>query len=57
MTFLERLGDWIWDPWLLGGFLLLGLWCSVGTGFFQLFGWRRWLGAPAGALLRPKLRE
>ena len=57
MTFLERLGDWIWDPWLLGGFLLLGLWCSVGTGFFQLFGWRRWLGATVGALLRPKERE
>ncbi|MGN8967072.1 alanine/glycine:cation symporter family protein [Intestinimonas sp. HCP28S3_D6] len=57
MTFLERLGNWIWDPWLLGGFLLLGLWCSVGTGFFQLFGWRRWLGATVGALLRPKARK
>ena len=54
MTVLERLGNWIWDPWLLGGFLLLGLWCSVRTGFFQVFGCRRWLGTTVGALLRTK---
>lgn len=57
MDLLERLGNGIWDPWLLGGFLLAGLWCSAGTGFFQLFGWRRWLGTTAGSLLRPKRRN
>lgn len=57
MSFLERLGNWIWDPWLLGGFLLLGLWCSVRSGFFQLFGWRLWLGTTVGSLLRPKNRR
>ena len=56
MAFLERLGDWIWDPWLLGGFLLLGLWCSVRTGFFQLFGWRLWLKATVGSLLENRRR-
>lgn len=56
MAFLERLGDWIWDPWLLGGFLLLGLWCSVRTGFFQLFGWRLWLKATVGSLLGNRRR-
>ena len=57
MELLERLGDAIWDPWLLGGFLLAGLWCSAGTGFFQFFGWRRWLGTTAGSLLRPRWRK
>ena len=57
MDLLERLGNGIWDPWLLGGFLLAGLWCSAGTGFFQLFGWRRWLGTTAGSLLRPRRRN
>ena len=57
MDILERLGDGIWDPWLLAGFLLVGLWCSVGTGFFQIFGLRRWLGTAAGALLRPGRRS
>ena len=57
MDLLERLGNGIWDPWLLGGFLLAGLWCSAGTGFFQLFGWRRWLGTTVGSLLRPRRRN
>lgn len=52
MTFLERLGNWIWNPWLLGGFLLLGLYYSVSSGFFQLFGARLWLRATLGTLFR-----
>jgi len=54
MGFVERLTDFIWNPWLLGLFLVTGLTYSVRTGFFQLFGARRWLGATVGSLLRPK---
>lgn len=53
MDFVERLTDCIWNPWLLGLFLVTGLYYSVRTGFFQLFGIRRWLSATLGSLLRP----
>ena len=43
MAFAERLGNFIWNPWLLGLFLLSGLYFSVRTGFFQLFHVRLWL--------------
>lgn len=54
MTFLERIGNFIWNPWLLGLFLLVGLYCSARTGFFQVFDLRLWLGTTLGAILRPK---
>ena len=41
---LERLTGWLWTPWLLGLFLVTGLVYSVCTGFFQVFGIRRWVG-------------
>lgn len=44
MAWLERIAGWLWTPWLLGLFLVTGLLYSVCTGFFQLFGVRRWLG-------------
>ena len=50
MAFLERLGDFIWNPWLLGLFLLAGLYCSVRTGFFQLFGLPVWLKTTLGSV-------
>ena len=50
MGWLARLGDAIWNPWLLGLFLLTGLYYSVRTGFFQIFGCRRWLGETLGSL-------
>ncbi|MBS6215875.1 MAG: alanine:cation symporter family protein [Clostridiales bacterium] len=52
MSFLTALGDAIWNPWLLGLFLLTGLWYSLRTGFFQIFEVRRWLRATAGSLFR-----
>ncbi len=52
MGFVERLTNFIWNPWLLGLFLFTGLFYSVRTGFFQLFGAKRWLGATVGSLLR-----
>ena len=49
---LERLADVVWGPWTLALFLLVGGYYSLRTGFFQLFGVRRWLGGTLGALLR-----
>ncbi len=49
---LERVADGLWQPWLLGLFLLVGLRCTVSSGFFQLLGLRRWLGGLASSLLR-----
>ena len=57
MAFAERLGNFIWNPWLLGLFLLSGLYFSVRTGFFQLFHVRLWLKTTLGSLLRPKRRR
>lgn len=52
MTGLERLADLIWDPWLLGLFLVTGLYLSVRTGFFQVFHCRLWLKTTLRALGR-----
>lgn len=49
---LERLADGLWQPWLLGLFLLVGLWCSAGSGFFQLFSLKTWLRGSIGSLGR-----
>ena len=57
MTVLGRLADLMWFPWLLGLFLFVGLYYSIRTGFFQLFGIRRWLGDTAGSLLRAGRRQ
>ena len=53
VAFVERLSDFIWNPWLLGLFLLTGLYYSVRTGFFQLFGVRTWMGQTLGQLMKP----
>ena len=53
MPLLTHLTDVLWNPWLLGLFLLTGLYCSVRTGFFQLFGLKTWLRATVGSVLRP----
>ena len=57
MAFLERLGNFIWNPWLLGCFLLVGLYFSVRTGFFQIFSCPLWLKTTLGSILRPRRRE
>ena len=56
MRWLARLGDAIWFPWMLGLFLLVGLYYSLRTGFFQLFGLKTWWKATAGSLFTPKKR-
>ena len=54
MKYLERLGDVMWNPWLLGAFLLTGLYFSVRTGFFQLFDCGLWLRTTVGSVLRKR---
>lgn len=49
---MERFADALWRPWLLVLFLVVGLWCSLGTGFFQLFGLKTWLRETAGKFFR-----
>ncbi len=54
MKWLERVSEAVWNPWMLGAFLAVGLICSVRTGFFQLFGVRIWWRNTAGCILRGK---
>ena len=51
MTVLERLGDCLWSPGLLGLFLAAGLYLTVKSGFFQIFGAGRWMGGALTGLL------
>lgn len=52
LALLGKLADWIWNPWLLSAFLLVGLYYSARTGFFQLFDFRIWWKSTVGDLLR-----
>ena len=56
MAILARLGNAIWCPWMLGLFLLVGLYYSLRTGFFQLFGWKTWWKATAGSFFHRRKR-
>ncbi|MEG0756645.1 MAG: alanine:cation symporter family protein, partial [Oscillospiraceae bacterium] len=57
MGFLERLGNFIWNPWLLGLFLLVGGYYSVRTGFFQLFGMKIWWKTTVGSLFQKRNKK
>ena len=57
MDFLARAADALWNPWLLGLFLLTGLVYSVGSGWFQLFGFRTWWRSTAGALFSQREKK
>lgn len=52
MSFLSKVTDLLWTPWLLSLFLLTGLFFSLRTGFFQLFGFRIWWRESIGRLFR-----
>ncbi len=54
---MAHVADFMWFPWLLGLFMLVGLYFSLRTGFFQLFGLRRWLGDTAGSLVHAGRRQ
>lgn len=51
MTLLSKLADLLWNPWLLGFFLLTGGYYSIRTGFFQIFGLKTWWSSTVGSLL------
>ena len=57
MDFLARMADALWNPWLLGLFLLTGLVYSIGSGFFQLFEFPTWWRSTAGTLLQPRKKS
>lgn len=50
MYLVHMLSDRLWYPCLLGLFFLAGGYFSFGTGFFQLFGMKSWLGGTFGKL-------
>ena len=52
VAFFKTLGDWLWGGPLLAAFLVVGLWYSFGSGFFQLFGLPVWWRATVGSLFR-----
>lgn len=52
LALLAKLADCIWNPWLLSAFLLVGLYYSARTGFFQFFDFRIWWKSTVGDLLR-----
>lgn len=56
MRWLAQLGDAIWCPWMLGLFLLVGLYYSLRTGFFQIFGLKTWWKTTVGSLFSTKKR-
>jgi len=53
VAFVERLSGFIWSPWLLGLVFITGLYYSVRTGFFQIFGIRIWFGTTLGRITKP----
>lgn len=54
MAFFEALGNFLWSGPLLVLFLVVGLWYSFGSGFFQIFGFPAWWSATAGTLFHRK---
>lgn len=54
MSMLERIADALWQPWLLGLFLVVGLWCTALGGFFPFFHLKTWLMGSVGTLFRGK---
>ena len=53
---LERVADGLWQPWLLGLFLLVGLWCTLKSGCFQL-SLGTWLKASVFSLFRRRKKR
>lgn len=47
----------IWGPWMLAAFLLVGVWHSCRSGWFQVTGIRRWWNETAGSLGKTEKKE
>ena len=52
MAFLSSAADFLWSGPLLAAFLVVGLWYSLHTGFFQIFGIGTWWKSTIGSLFR-----
>ncbi len=50
MELLNSLTNFLWTPWLLMLFLLTGMYFSLRTGFFQIFGFRTWWKNSVGSI-------
>ena len=57
MTILGQWADALWNPWLLGLFLLAGAIYSAGSGFFQLFALPLWIRSTLGSLFQKQGRR
>ena len=51
---MEQLVERLWNPYLLGFFLITGLFCSLKSGFFQFFDAPIWLRHTIGTLFGPQ---
>ena len=54
LTELNKWADFLWIPWLLIAFLLVGLYYSFRTGFFQFFDFKVWWKSTAGNILHSR---
>ncbi len=54
MAFLSGLGRFLWGGPLPAAFLVIGLWYTFGSGFFQIFGLSVWLKTTVGSLFRKR---
>ena len=52
MSITAQLAEWIWNPWLLGMFLITGIFFSFRSGFFQLFELRLWMKYTLGSFFK-----
>ena len=47
---IHRIHEIVWGPWLLLGFLGVGLYYTVSSGFFQIRRMKYWMGQTAGSI-------
>lgn len=57
MAFLSGLGRFLWGGPLPAAFLVVGLWYTFGSGFFQIFGLPVWLKTTVGSLFRKREKK
>lgn len=51
---IHRIHEAVWGPWMLVVFLAMGIYLTIGSGFFQIRGFGKWWRATAGSLMGKK---
>ena len=51
---IHRIHEAVWGPWMLAVFLAMGIYLTIGSGFFQIRGFGKWWRATAGSLMGEK---